>query len=80
MAGAPPEAPPPANLTPHASGLAGWSEADFVKAMRSGERPDGRVLNPFMPWPTFARMTDDELAALWRYLSTLPPLPKGSRS
>jgi cytochrome c553 len=80
MAGAPPEAPPPANLTSHASGLAGWNEADFVKAMRSGERPDGRVLDPFMPWPTFARMTDDELAALWRYLSTLPPMPKGSRS
>lgn len=80
MAGAPPEAPEPANLTPHASGLVAWTEADFIKAMRTGVRPDGRELNPFMPWQTFARMTDEELQATWRYLQTLPPRDKGVRS
>jgi mono/diheme cytochrome c family protein len=80
MAGAPPEAPEPANLTPHATGLVAWTEADFIKAMRTGVRPDGRELNPFMPWQTFARMTDEELQATWRYLQTLPPREKGVRS
>jgi cytochrome c553 len=79
MAGAPPETPDPANLTPHANGLIAWTETDFIKAMRTGLRPDGRSLNPLMPWQTFARMTDVELQAMWRYLQTLPPREKGAR-
>jgi len=78
MSGAPPEAPQPANLTPHADGLAGWSEADFLTAMRTGRRPDGRVLDRFMPWTTFGRMSDLELRALWRFLQQLPPRPTGA--
>lgn len=79
MAGAPPEAPQPANLTPHVSGLAGWSEAGFITAMRTGMRPDGRALDTFMPWQTFSRMSDVELRATWQFLSTLPPKAKGQR-
>jgi hypothetical protein len=26
-----------------------------------------------MPWPIYARMTDDELQAIWLYLQSLPP-------
>jgi cytochrome c553 len=73
--GTPPELPPAANLTPHANGLAGWSEADFVRAIRAGQRPDGGELHPFMPWRVYAAMTDDELRAIWLHLSALPPLP-----
>jgi mono/diheme cytochrome c family protein len=76
MVGLPPGSPIPANLTPHATGLAAWSEADFVKALRTGARPDGRVLDPkAMPWKTFGQMTDEELGAIWLYLRTLPPQP-----
>ena len=60
-----------ANLTP--TGIGKWTQADFVKAMRSGIRPDGRVLSAAMPWPYMRLMTDDELAALWVYLRSLPP-------
>jgi mono/diheme cytochrome c family protein len=74
FAGGPPIAPgtpPVANLTPAALGA--WSEADFLRAMREGRRPDGRELDGLMPWRMFAKMTDTELRALWRYLQQLPP-------
>jgi mono/diheme cytochrome c family protein len=71
MAGAPPGAPAAANITPAA--LAGWSLEDFVRVMRTGVRPDGSTLNEAMPWPAFARHTDDELEAMWLYLRTVPP-------
>jgi mono/diheme cytochrome c family protein len=73
--GAPPlasGAPPVANLTPAA--LGGWSEADFVRVLREGVRPDGRAMHPMMPWRAFSRMTDVELRAMWRYLRELPPV------
>jgi mono/diheme cytochrome c family protein len=74
---APPGTLPAANLTPE--GLGAWSEADFFKAMRTGTRPDGRVLDTFMPWPYYAQMTDEELRSLWRFLQVIPPRPTGSR-
>lgn len=72
MPGQPPGVPDPANLTPDASGLAAWSEADFIQAMRSGKRPDGSALNDFMPWRTMGQLRDEELHALWVYLQSLP--------
>ena len=49
-----------------------WSEADFFKAMRTGVKRSGRELHPeHMPWDHFAKMTDDELEALWLFLSSL---------
>lgn len=76
LAGGPPLAPNTpavANLTP--SALGAWSEADFLRAMREGKRPDGSDIDPFMPWKTFARLTDIELRALWLHLQSLPPTP-----
>jgi hypothetical protein len=32
-------------------------------------RPDGAILDPAMPWRTFALHTDDELQAMWAYLT-----------
>jgi hypothetical protein len=67
---------PAANLTP--AGLGDWTPADFVKVMRTGTRPDGRVLDTFMPWPYYAQMTDDELRAIWLYLQAIPARPSGT--
>ena len=74
---APPDTVPAANLTP--TGLGQWTEADFVRTIRTGTRPDGRVLDTFMPWPYYSQMTDDELGAIWRYLQSVPPRPTGTR-
>jgi cytochrome c553 len=72
---APPDSVPAANITP--AGIGSWSEADFLRAMRTGARPDGRVLNTFMPWPYYAQMTDDELRSIWRFLQVVPPRVTG---
>ncbi len=74
---APPDTVPAANIT--SAGLGAWSEADFLKALRTGMRPDGRVLNTFMPWPYYAQMTDDELRSIWRFLQAVPPRVTGTR-
>ena len=68
-----------ANLTPHQSGLQSWTEADFVRALREGVRKDGSAISPMMPWQAYAQMNDTELAALWAYLRTIPPVDKGVR-
>jgi cytochrome c553 len=70
--GTPPEFKDAANLTP--ANLGAWQETDFLRAMREGTRPDGSKLDEFMPWKTFAKMSDVELRALWAYLRTLPPV------
>jgi cytochrome c553 len=65
----------PRNLTPDVeTGIGGWSESDFVRALRVGVSPAGYRLDPFMPWQQFMRMTDDDLRAIWLYLRTLPPI------
>ena len=73
----PPGLPPASNLTP--AGLGNWQEADFVRALREGRRPDGTTLNEFMPWKVFRGMTDAELHALWRYLGSVPAKPFGNK-
>lgn len=74
---APPDTLPAANIT--SAGLGTWSEADFLRAMRTGIKPDGRTINTVMPWPYYAQMTDDELRALWRFLQVVPPRATGTR-
>jgi mono/diheme cytochrome c family protein len=65
----------PPNLTPDkATGLGEWSEADIVKAVRAGVRPDGRMLAPVMPYPSYSRLTDADAGALAAYLKNLKPI------
>ena len=48
-----------ANITPHASGLAHYDEALFLKTMRTGNI-GGRPLSPVMPFEFFKNITDDD--------------------
>ena len=54
--------------------LQGWTQDDFVTALRTGMHPTGRQLSEFMPWQYFQNMSDTELAALWAYLQAQPAL------
>jgi mono/diheme cytochrome c family protein len=68
------------NITPHAqAGLGRWSEADFVRAMREGRRPDGANYYPAFPYPSFTRIADADLRDLWAYLRSLPPSSQASQ-
>jgi cytochrome c553 len=65
----------------HTLGAPGdWSDADFLRAMRTGRRPDGRMFEASMPWQYFAQMTDLELRAIWRFLQVIPPQQTGTAS
>src|SRR5262245_31903114 len=62
----------PSNITPDTlTGIGRWSEADFLRAMRTGITPAGDTLHPFMPWRQFKRMKEDDLRAIYRYLRTV---------
>lgn len=63
------------NLTPDPeTGIGNWTEDQFITAMRTGLRPDGTVIIPFMPWPAYNRWSTDDLRAVWLYLRTLEPV------
>jgi mono/diheme cytochrome c family protein len=65
----------PANLTPdQETGIGRWSEAEFLRTLRTGVNPKGDSLHAFMPWREYRRMTDGDLQAIYRYLRTLPPI------
>ncbi|MFZ5446761.1 MAG: c-type cytochrome [Myxococcota bacterium] len=75
-----PGLPIPPNLTPDdETGLGKWTFEQFATVMRTGKRPDGRVLDKFMPWDTYAAMSDDELTAIWTFLRSQPPRKFGGR-
>ena len=62
------------NITPHPqAGIGRWSEADFVRAMRQGLRPDGAHYFPAFPYPSYTRIVNADLRDLWAYLRSLPP-------
>jgi mono/diheme cytochrome c family protein len=59
------------NLTPdpETSPVGAWSEDAFVARFRMGAAISGTP----MPWGAFARLTDDDVRAIYRYLRSLPP-------
>lgn len=65
------------NITPDlATGIGGWSSADFIRAMRWGIAPDGTHYVPAFPFPYYARLTDGDLADLKLFLDSLPPVSR----
>ncbi len=66
------------NLTPGGD-VGKWTEADFMTAMRTGKRPDGKIISAVMPWPYMKGLTDDELRAMWLYLRSVPAKTIGQK-
>lgn len=68
------------NITPHAeAGIGKWTEADFMRAMREGRRPDGANYFPAFPYPSFTLISDADLRDLWAYLRSLKPAAQPSK-
>ncbi|MGH9411428.1 MAG: diheme cytochrome c-553 [Vicinamibacterales bacterium] len=65
-----------ANLTPDRNtGLGIWTEAMFVKALRTGKHMGtSRPILPPMPWQDLRMLTDQDLTAIFAYLKTIPPV------
>jgi hypothetical protein len=77
--GAPSSLPVPLNLTPHETGMKGWTYDDFNALLMTGMRKNGQKLNPFMPIDAFRNADEVEKRALFAYLSTLEPRAFGGR-
>ncbi len=72
--GAVPHSPFAPNLTPGGP-IASWSPEEFQKALRTGWTPDGKQLSEvFMPWKATRHMSDEEIAAIYSYLKSLPKM------
>lgn len=65
-----------ANLTPHPEdGIADRTDAELVRMIAEGVRPDDVAMLPPMGYGYYARTTPDDLVAIIAYLRSLPPLP-----
>ncbi|HWF37285.1 MAG TPA: c-type cytochrome [Candidatus Acidoferrales bacterium] len=63
------------NITPDPeTGAGNWSDDQLARAIREGVGHDGRALFPFMPYPDFKSMSDEDLASVIIYLRSLPPV------
>ena len=57
------------NITPDAeTGIGKYTFEQFDRAMRKGVAADGHNLYPAMPYPSYARMTAEDMQALYAYL------------
>jgi len=65
-----------ANLTPHdETGLGTWTTETFIATIRNGRHMGrGRPLLPPMPYFNYAKATDEDLAAIFAYLQTVPAI------
>ena len=63
------------NITPDKdTGIGNYTAEDFARAMKAGIAPGGKLLYPAMPYPSYARMSDADIAALWAYMRTVKPV------
>lgn len=65
------------NLTPHETGLGGWTREQFIARFKQFKDPleVAPEANTLMNWNAFAGMTEEDLAALYDFFMTLPPVP-----
>ena len=59
-------------LGPDLNLVKGWKLEEFVATMRTGVDPNGHELSKEMPWRPIGRMSDEELSAVYEYLTHLP--------
>ncbi|MET4803111.1 mono/diheme cytochrome c family protein [Bradyrhizobium sp. LB11.1] len=64
--GVPGQLPP---LGPDLGIVAQWTREEFIATMRSGVDPNGHQIGEKMPWRPIGRMDNDELAAMYQYLT-----------
>lgn len=56
------------NITPDAqTGIGAYSLADFDRAVRAGVAKDGHRLYPAMPYPSYAKFSDEDVRALYAF-------------
>jgi mono/diheme cytochrome c family protein len=68
------------NLTPDKeTGIGGWSNDDFYRALHDGIDAEGHHLYPAFPYPWYTRLSRDDVLAIKAFLDTLPPVKQTVR-
>jgi alcohol dehydrogenase (quinone), cytochrome c subunit len=69
------------NITPDpGTGIGTYSFEDFDRAVRAGIAKDGHRLYPAMPYPSYAKITDDDLRALYGFfMKEVPPVKQKNK-
>lgn len=69
------------NVTPDAdTGIGQWSYGEFERAVRRGVGRNGKPLYPAMPFPSYARISDADVAALYAYFTRgVAPVKRANR-
>jgi mono/diheme cytochrome c family protein len=68
------------NITPDTqTGIGHWTDAQFLRALRDGMRPDGASLYPAFPYPSFTKIIDADVLAIKAYLFSLPAVHQVDR-
>jgi mono/diheme cytochrome c family protein len=63
------------NITPDVeTGIGGWTDDQFVDAVRAGIGHGGIHLYPAMPYTYYTKMTREDVVAIRAYLDTLQPV------
>lgn len=61
------------NISPHPTeGIGSWTLVDFANALLEGTTPGGAHYYPSLPYGSYARMEDGDVADLWAFIETLP--------
>ena len=64
-----------ANITPDPdTGIGTWTDEEIITAIREGKTPEGEIIFPPMPVPTYNNMSDDDVKAIVAYLRTVKPV------
>jgi len=69
----------PNNTPDPDTGIGRWADAQFLRALRDGVRPDGANYFPVFPYPSFTGITDSNALAMKAYLFSLPPVHQQNR-
>jgi alcohol dehydrogenase (quinone), cytochrome c subunit len=69
------------NITPDKeTGIGNYSYEDFDRAVRQGIAKDGHRLYPAMPYPSYAKITDDDMHALYDFfMKEVPPVKQANQ-
>jgi mono/diheme cytochrome c family protein len=68
------------NITPdRETGIGGWTDQDFIRALREGRSPNGTAYFPVFPYTSFTHLTDQDLRDLKAYLDAQPPVSQRNK-
>jgi mono/diheme cytochrome c family protein len=63
------------NITPDKeTGIGKWTDAQLIRAIREGVRPDGSIIRPPMPFGLYRKLSDRDVTAIVAYLRRVKPI------